>query len=156
MRLEMERRQLPTESFEAKGSTTESSLSEPELNEPMLRVWARDWKHTGVGVRVVLIVFSILCVIGSLLGAVLNFLAHDFANMAAFPFAILIVGLRFVVFPFRLAWAAKRRGGSFNGWFTGSMIFGYIFGGIAYFIWKADKPILPKHLHYDAVQAKEE
>ena len=146
LRLEMVRRQLPTEPLDSTDSTTESLQSEPMKQEPMLRVWAADWRHTGAGARVVLIFFAVLCVLASLLGAVLNIDAHDYANAAAFPLAIAIVGFRFVIFPFRVAWAAKRRGGSFNRWLAGSMIFGFFFAGIAYLIWKADKPILPERM----------
>jgi hypothetical protein len=145
LRLEMERRQLPTECLDLTDSTTEASQAKPAKNEPMLRVWATDWRHTGAGARATLAIFMFLCVLVSLWGAVSNVLAHDFVNAVAFPVPIILLGFRFVIFPFRIAWAAKRRGGRFNRWLTSAIVFGFIFTGLAYIIWKADKPTLPAH-----------
>ena len=93
-----------------------------------------------------MILLSVLVVAASLWGAVFNVLNHDYANAAAFPLAIALLGFRFVIFPFRIAWAAQRRGGQFNRWHTGSLVFGFIFAGVAYLIWQNDKPIQPEHL----------
>jgi hypothetical protein len=134
LRLEMERRQLPTESLDA-----------TPLQKKLKSIsWAEDWKNTGKGARTVLISLAVLVVGASLAGAVFNMLNHDYANAAAFPFPIALLGFRFVIFPFRVAWAARRRGGRFNRWFTCAIIFGFIFPGIAYLIWKTDHPILPE------------
>jgi hypothetical protein len=136
LRLEMERRQLPTQSLDTR----------PRQMEPKPISWAEDWKNTGKGARVVLISFAVLVVGASLSGAVFNVLNHDYANAAALPFPIALLGFRFVVFPFRIAWAARRRGGRFNRWFTCSLLFGFIFPGLGYLAWKVDRPILPEYL----------
>jgi len=132
LRLEMERRRLPTEPLD--GTAQQKEL------KPIS--WAEDWKNTGKGTRAVLISLAVLVVIGSLCGAVFNILDHDYANAAAFPLPVALFGFRFVIFPFRIAWSARRRGGRFNRWLTAAIFFGFIFTGIAYVIWKADKPIL--------------
>jgi sterol desaturase/sphingolipid hydroxylase (fatty acid hydroxylase superfamily) len=136
LRLEMERRQLSTQSLDAT----------PQRKRLKPISWAEDWKNTGKRARAVLISLAVLVVMASLCGAVLNIHDHDYANAAAFPLPVALFGFRFVIFPFRIAWAARRRGGRFNRWLTGSMFFGFIFSGLAYVIWKADKPILPEYL----------
>jgi len=105
-----------------------------------------DWKHTGKGARAVLLSFAFLSILASLWGSALNFLNHNYADAAAFPLPIALLGLRFVIFPFRIAWNARRRGGQFNLWLTGSLMVGFILSGIAYVIWKSNKPILPEYL----------
>lgn len=138
LRLEMEKRQLPTESLDIPPFA--------KKRRPMPSSWARDWKNTGKGARAVLLSLAVLCVLLALGEAVSDFNDHHFADAAAFPLAIAILGFRFVIFPFRIAWAARRRGGRFNRWLTVSIIFGFILSGIGYVIWKADKPILPEDL----------
>jgi hypothetical protein len=136
LRSEMERRHFPTQSLDTAA----------QQREPKPTSWAEDWKNMGKGSKAVLISLAVLVVTASLWGAVLNILSHDYANAAAFPFPVALLGFRFVIFPFRIAWAARRRGGRFNRWLAGSLLFGFIFSGIAYLIWKADKPILPEYM----------
>lgn len=138
LRLEMELRRLPTEPLDA-------TVKQKKLKSIS---WAEDWKNTEKGARAVLILLTVLVVLASLCGAVLNLFDHDYANAAAFPLPIALLGFRFVIFPFRIAWAARRRGGRFDRWTIGSIIFGFIFTGIAYLIWKTDHPFLPEYLTY--------
>src|ERR1700694_4955003 len=87
LRLEMERRQLPTQSLDATA----------QQKEPKPISWAEDWKNTGKGARAVLISLGVLVVGASLGGAVFNILNHDYANAAAFPFPIALLGFRFAI-----------------------------------------------------------
>jgi hypothetical protein len=136
LRLEMERRQLPTQALD---------FPAPQM-EPKPISWAEDWQNTGKGARAVLIAFAALRVLVSLGAAVYNLLDHDYADALGFRIPVALFGLRFVIFPFRISWAARRRGGRFNRWLTGSLLFGYIFCGMAFLIWKANKPIDPEYL----------
>jgi len=136
LRLEMERRQLPSELLDS--ATPQGVLKSIS--------WAEDWKNTGNGARVVLITFAVLVVVTSVCGALINIVHHDYANAAAFPLPVALFGFRFVIFPFRIAWAARRRGGRFGRWLTSAMFSGFIFTGTAFLTWKADKPMLPEYL----------
>jgi hypothetical protein len=78
----------------------------------------------------------------SLAGAVDNLLDHNYEEAAAFPLAVALLGLRFVVWPFYLASAVRRRGGRVRLWLTVTILLGFLIPGIAYFAWRTDHPIL--------------
>jgi membrane protease YdiL (CAAX protease family) len=118
----------------------------------MVARWIADWKQTERGGRIVLAFLATLTVAGSLAGAAFNLSHHDYADAAAFPVPIILIGLRFVIFPFRVAWAARRRGGTFRRWLLGCILGGFIFAGTAYLIWQSGREILPEQSREVAVR----
>jgi hypothetical protein len=83
-------------------------------------------------------------VLVSLAGAADNLLHSDYVQAAGFPLPIAILGARFVVWPFWLASAVRRRGGRFHLWLIWTILLGFLIPGIAYFAWRTDHPILAK------------
>ena len=104
--------------------------------------WAEDWRHFGRGAQIALVSLAALLVLLSLVGAVDNLLHRNYVDAACFPFPIAILGARFVLWPFRLASAVRRRGGRFHTWLTVTIFLGFLIPGIAYFAWRSDHPIL--------------
>jgi hypothetical protein len=103
--------------------------------------WNTDWKNSPKGARIFLTVIAILIILVSLGAAVWNFKSGDYTNAAGFPIAIALIGARFVIWPWRLAWAAARRGGNFTLWLVGEFVAGYVIGGLVYLIVRGRKPL---------------
>lgn len=103
--------------------------------------WKTDWKNTPKGARIFLTVIAILIILASIGAAVSNLTSGDYANAAGFPIAIALLGARFVIWPWRLAWAATRRGGAFTSWLVGEFVAGYVIGGLVYLIGRGWKPL---------------
>jgi hypothetical protein len=107
-----------------------------------MSTWKVDWKRTPIGVRAVMVVFSVLVVVVSVGAAVYNYSIHDYANAAGFPIPIVWLGARLVIWPWRLAWAAARRSGNFSVWFVGTFLGGFIIPGLVYLLGRGKKPVL--------------
>jgi hypothetical protein len=103
--------------------------------------WKTDWKNTPKGAQIFLAAIAILIILASIGAAISNFKSGDYANAAGFPIAIAWLGTRFVIWPWRLAWAATRRGGTFTSWLVGEFVAGYIIGGLVYLIGRGRKPL---------------
>ena len=142
-KFEFSRRQVDGQSIERLKSSAVVEVA--ARLSPRLTTWAEDWNNTGRGARVVLIFISVLIVGISVGFAVANFFAHEYGDAMAFPLPIALFGFRFVVFPFWVAWEARKRGGIFNSGLTNAIVFGYFICGIAYLIWKKDKLIVPEY-----------
>ena len=108
----------------------------------MLERWTEDWRQLGRRAQFALMILSVLIVVLSLWGAVDNLLDRDYEEAAAFPLAIVVLGSRFVLWPFWLASAVRRRGGRFQMWLAVTLLLGFVIPGIAYFAWRSDHPIL--------------
>ena len=104
--------------------------------------WRADWKRTPAGVRLVMIVISALIVVTVLATVANNSSIHDYPSTAGFWIGIAWLGLRLVIWPWRLAWAAARRGGNLNVWFVGTFIGGFIITGLVYLLGRGRKPVL--------------
>lgn len=108
----------------------------------MLSLWKADWEQTGKGARVALYSLGTLCLLACILGTIVNLLAHDYPNAAAeiLLFAYLIAWK--VLWPFRIAWAVRRRGGDFGRWVFLSALLGFIIPGIIYLTIWSRKPVV--------------
>lgn len=104
-------------------------------------MWKTDWKNTPKGARIFLTVIALLITFASIGRVILNAMSGDYANADGFPIAIVLLSARFVIWPWRMGWAAARRGGTFTNWFVGEFLAGYIIGGVVYLIMCSTKPL---------------
>ena len=108
----------------------------------MLNRWIADWPRTGVGARITMVVLSLALILLIADGALYNLQRHDYANVAAeIPLLIFLLGW-YVIWPYRIGWAVRRRGGSFGIWFTAALVFSGLFVGIFYLSKWSRKPTL--------------
>jgi hypothetical protein len=112
----------------------------------MLNRWIADWPRTGVGARVTMVILSLILIFLVADGALYNLRLHDYGNvLAEIPVLVFFLGC-YVIWPYRIGWAVRRRGGSFGFWFTAALVFSGVFVGIFYWAKWSGKPVLAEEI----------
>ena len=87
-------------------------------------------------------IFSVAITLFCLEAAWENGRAHDWLDVLAEPLALFVLLGIFVVWPFRIAVAVRKRGGKFVPWFTCAVIFNSVLVGLLYLARYNGKPVL--------------
>jgi cytochrome bd-type quinol oxidase subunit 2 len=103
-----------------------------------------EWNRTSKGARIAIVCLVALMVGICVCSTITYLLTGDYSD-ARWTFPTLIIFFLWkVVYPFYLGAAARRKGGSFGGWFIAAMFLGLIFVLFLYWINFRNKPdIIP-------------
>ena len=94
--------------------------------------WVADWPKTGKGARVTLVIIALFCFLVTTLAVFQNIQVHDADGALGVIVVMTVFLVGYVIWPYRIAWAVRRRGGNFNSWFVIAIVFSGLFVGIYY------------------------
>jgi len=104
--------------------------------------WIADWPKTGKGARITLVILALLCFLMATMATLYDIQMHDSQGASEEIVALLFLLTCYIVWPYRIAWAVRRRGGNFNFWFGMAIVFSGFFVGIYYLFRWSRKPVI--------------
>jgi hypothetical protein len=104
-----------------------------------------EWARTEQWMRVAIVLWLLAVLVFSIAYAMRLVLRGDYKDIGWAALGFLLLILLKVLWPFTLAAAIRRRGGSFGAWFLMGLIFGFLITGIWYQFTLKKLPVLPEY-----------